>query len=172
MSIKKKIADVLNLKKSVRLSIFPPSMGKLRGIFYKVKLKHCGWGTVVDKSVCIRGAGNVSIGEFCVINSFFHVWAGKSGVVIGDRVMIASHTAITNLTHDYNLPDIRFAPAIDKAVFIGDDVWIGSHAVILPGISIGRGAVVGAGSVVTKDVPENAIVAGVPAKILKYKVSV
>ena len=54
-----------------------------------------------------------------------------------------------------------------KPVVIGDDVWIGANAVILPGVTIGRHCVVAAGAVVTKDVPDNSVVAGVPAKILK-----
>lgn len=64
---------------------------------------------------------------------------------------------------------MRYAPIIAKPVIIKDDVWIGSNAVIMPGITIGKGAVIGAGAVVTKDVPPNAIVMGIPAKLVKYR---
>jgi acetyltransferase-like isoleucine patch superfamily enzyme len=82
--------------------------------------------------------------------------------------MIASHTIITSLTHDYNVKIYR-ETLIKKKVKICNNVWIGAGAIILPGITINEGAVIGAGSVVTKDVPANTIVAGVPARILKEK---
>jgi maltose O-acetyltransferase len=167
MGILKRIADTFNLSKPLRRSIYPIKIIKLRGFFYKFYFRKCGWGICIDKYANFQGKKNITIGDDCVINSFVHIWAGPSGLVIGDRVMIASHTAITTLTHNYYDEDIRFAPAIDKKILIGDDVWIGSHAVIMPGISIGKGAVIGAGSVVTKDVKEHTIVAGVPAKLIK-----
>ena len=154
MGALKKIADFLNISDSLRKSIYPVRIIKIRGVFYKCFLKKCGWGICVDKYVNFQGKKNIIIGDNCVINSFVHIWAGTSGVVIGDRVMIASHTAITTLTHDYNDSNMRFAPAIDKRIIIEDDVWIGSHAVIMPGVVIRKGAVIGAGSVVTKDVEE------------------
>ncbi|NDK57506.1 acyltransferase [Pontibacter fetidus] len=169
MGLLKLVADTFKMPKAVRASLYPINHSKFRGICYKFKLKHCGWGTTIDKYVNIKLGHNLSVGEYCTLNSFIHIWAGKAGVVIGDRVMIASHVAITSLTHDYTLLDMRFAPAIDKPVFIADDVWVGAHAVIMPGVSIGKGAVIGSGSVVTKDVPENAIAVGVPAKIVKFR---
>jgi maltose O-acetyltransferase len=169
MSTLRIIADFFRIPKAVRYSIYPVRIICIRGMIYKFKLKKCGWGTTIDKYINFRGLENIEIGEYCTINSFIHVWAGKSGLKIGNRVMIASHTAITTLTHDHSLPDIRFAPAIDRPIVIGDDVWIGAHAVIMPGITIGKGAVVGAGAVVTNDVPDLAIVVGVPAKIINYR---
>lgn len=167
MGILKNIANVLNLSDPLRRSIYPIKVLKLRGVFYKFYFHKCGWGICIDKNVNFQGKKNITIGEDCVINSFVHIWAGPSGLVIGDRVMIASHTAITTLTHDYYAENMRFASVIDKRIIIDDDVWIGSHAVIMPGVSIGKGAVIGAGSVVTKNVKENTIVAGVPAKLIK-----
>lgn len=57
----------------------------------------------------------------------------------------------------------------NQKVTIGDDAWIGTRVIILPGVSVGKGAIIGAGAVVTKDVPEYAVVAGVPAKVIKYR---
>jgi maltose O-acetyltransferase len=65
-----------------------------------------------------------------------------------------------------------FKAIVTKPVTIEDDLWIGANCVILPGITLHKGSVVGAGAVVTKDVPENAIAVGVPAKILKYRTDI
>lgn len=82
--------------------------------------------------------------------------------------MIGSHVAISSLTHDYQQSNMS-ETIIAKPVFVDNEVWIGSHAVIMPGITLGKGAVIGAGSVVTKDVPPYAIVYGVPGKINGYR---
>src|SRR5258706_4268235 len=82
--------------------------------------------------------------------------------------MFESHTAITSVTHDHTSP-VMFHTAIRKPVVISADVWIGTHVVILPGLTIGAGAVLGAGCVVTRDVPAGAIVMGVPGDIVRYR---
>jgi len=116
---------------------------------------------------------NVFIGEDTKIgdNAFLD---GRAPLRIGKHVDIASQVLIYNSEHDINEEGFK---AIEEEVEIGDYVFIGPRAIILPGVKIGRGAVVAAGAVVTKDVPEFAIVAGVPAKVigerklknLKYK---
>jgi acetyltransferase-like isoleucine patch superfamily enzyme len=82
--------------------------------------------------------------------------------------MIGSHAAISSLTHDYNQAEM-WKTIVADPVNIEDDVWVGSHAMIMPGVTVGRGAVIGAGSLVSKDVPENAIVYGIPAAIQGYR---
>ncbi|QJD77225.1 acyltransferase [Spirosoma rhododendri] len=149
-------------------TFYPMRTMKLRGWLYRFRLGRCGWGTTIDRYVTVLGGKSVQVGEYSAINAYTHIW-GHNGVRIGNRVMIASHTAITSLTHDYTRPDMRFAPAIGGPIVIEDDVWIGSHVVIVPGVTIGRGAVVGAGAVVRDDVPPFAIVAGVPARIVRYR---
>lgn len=109
----------------------------------------------------------VKIGADASLNPFIHMWAG-GGIEIGDRTMIASHVAITSLTHDPDSPTM-YTSLIAKPVRIANDVWIGTHAAILPGVTIGEHAVVAAGSVVLEDVPAYAVVAGVPAKIVRMK---
>ena len=88
---------------------------------------------------------------------------GRSKLTIGNHVDIASEVMIYNSEH--NLEDKNFMP-IEEEVEIKDYVFIGPRAIILPGVVIGRGAVVAAGAVVTKDVPDFAIVGGIPAKII------
>ena len=93
-------------------------------------------------------------------------------VFIGDHVMMGPDVMILTSNHRYDRLDI---PMIDQGgtdhrpVTIEDDVWIGSRTIILPGVRVGSGAVIGAGSVVTKDVPPYGIVAGNPAKLIKYR---
>lgn len=117
----------------------------------------------VDK---IEIGDNVGAGEHC---SFF----GGNGIKIGNNVMIASYVSFISADHDINdrnkYMNEQGHRLGDKPIIIDDDVWIGTHAIILKRVHIGKGAVVGAGAVVTKDVPPYAIVAGNPAKIIKFR---
>lgn len=141
---------------------------RIRIVIYAHDLKRFGRRSKIRFPVCFEGKNFIEIGDDVSISAFVHIW-GHGGVKIGNRVMIATHTAISSLTHDYTCENMRFGPVIMKSVTIEDDVWIGSNAVINPNVRIGKGAVVGAGSVVTRDVPPNAIVVGVPAKVMKYR---
>ena len=90
---------------------------------------------------------------------------------IGENVMMGPEVTILTHTHNIERTDIpmRQQGTIVKEVIIGNDVWIGMRSIIMPGVKIGNGAVIGAGAVVTKDVPDNAIVGGVPSKIIRYR---
>ena len=88
-------------------------------------------------------------------------------VYIGDNVMIGPNTLITTVGHPLTPMGRRQHLGIAKPVTIGNDVWIGGNVTILPGITIGNNVVVAAGAVVTKDVPDNTLVGGVPAKKIK-----
>jgi len=102
------------------------------------------------------------IGEYCVIR-------GQGGVVIGDRVYTSPFSQIIAVNHIFDNPDIPFIyqGITAEGIVIEDDVWIGSGAIITDGVHIGKGSVVAAGAVVTKDVPKNSVVGGVPAKVLR-----
>ena len=111
---------------------------------------------------------NTYIGRNCIFQST------HGEIIIGSNVMFGPSVQIHGGNHEINvmgtlMKDVRKQPESDGKVIISDDVWIGSCAIILKGVTIGRGAVIGAGSIVTKDVPPYAIVAGNPAKILKYR---
>lgn len=88
-------------------------------------------------------------------------------VHIGDNVMIGPNTLITTVGHPLTPKGRREHIGIAEPVTIGNDVWIGGNVTILPGITIGNNVVVAAGAVVTKDVPDNTLVGGVPAKMMK-----
>lgn len=107
---------------------------------------------------------NTRIGANCFIQqgcTFFD----RGGIIIGDGVMIGPKVNLITLNHDLT-PGSR-AATICRPIILEDDVWIGVNATILPGITVGRSAVVAAGSVVTKDVPAYAVVGGNPARILR-----
>lgn len=88
-------------------------------------------------------------------------------VTIGDYVMIAPNTLITTVNHPLSPSGRRKHLGIAKPVTIGNDVWIGGNVTILPGVNIGNNAVIAAGAVVTKNVPDNTLVGGVPAKVIR-----
>lgn len=105
---------------------------------------------------------NIIIGKDTIVGD--HVFLdGRAPLIIGEHVDIASEVMIYNSEHDISSDDFH---ATDAPVEIGDYVFIGPRAIILPGVKIGRGAIVAAGAVVTKDVPEFSLVGGVPAKII------
>ena len=107
---------------------------------------------------------NIIVGKNVFINACCK-FQDQGGIVIGNGVLIGHNVTLATLNHDER-PDFR-QNIYPKPIKIGDNVWIGSNATILQGVTIGNGAIIGANAVVTKDVPENTIVAGVPAKIIR-----
>ena len=107
---------------------------------------------------------NIKIGKNVFINACCK-FQDQGGIEIGNGVLIGHNVTLATLNHDER-PQFR-QNIYPKPIKIEDNVWIGSNATILQGITIGKGAIVGACAVVTKDVPENTIVAGVPAKIIR-----
>lgn len=144
-----------------------PRLSALRVASLRASLGSCGIEVTIQMPVVINQPEMVEIGDRASINAFVHIW-GAGGVRIGQRTMVASHTAISSITHDYD-SDEMYRTVVTRPITIGNDVWIGTHAVILPGIQIGDGAVIGASCVVTRDVPPRAIVMGVPGTIRGYR---
>ena len=107
---------------------------------------------------------NISVGENVFINSGC-CFQDQGGITIGNNVLIGQQVVIATLNHE--LTASRRANMIPASVKIGNNVWIGAHATILAGVTIGDNSVVAAGAVVNKDVPANVVVAGVPAKVIK-----
>lgn len=118
----------------------------------------------------------LKIGKDVQINDYVHIAASES-VVIGDHVLMASKIFITDISHgDYsesadelNFPDTppHLRPLFTKPVIIEDNVWIGEFVSVLPGVTIGKGSVIGSNSVVTKSILPNSIAVGSPAKVVK-----
>ena len=107
---------------------------------------------------------NITVGKNVFINTCCK-FQDQGGIEIGNGVLIGHNVTLATLNHDER-PEYR-QNIYPKPIKIGDNVWIGSNATILQGVTIGDGAIIGANAVVTKDVPENTIVAGVPAKIMR-----
>ena len=107
---------------------------------------------------------NIHVGKNVFINSGCR-FQDQGGIFIGDGVLIGPNVVLATLNHDIN-PQKR-GDMYPAPIRIGNNVWIGAQATVLPGITIGDGAIVAAGAVVTKDVPANVIAGGVPAKIIK-----
>ncbi len=105
------------------------------------------------------------MGDNSVINAKCRL-DNRGNIIIGNNVSISQEVIILTADHDFNSPDFA---SRNKPVVIEDDVWIGTRGIILPGCTIGKGAVVAAGSVVTKDVPAFSVVAGIPARIIKTR---
>lgn len=126
-----------------------------------------GRRSVVESYCCINNAvGDVTIGDYTRIGIHCTV---IGPVCIGSHVNLAQGITVTALNHNFGDAARRIDEqgVSTKPVVIGDDVWIGANAVILPGVTIGCHCVIAAGAVVTKDVPDYTLAGGVPAKIIK-----
>ena len=107
---------------------------------------------------------NISVGEGVFINACCH-FQDHGGVTLGDGCQIGHNVVFATLNHE--LPAERRGVTRPAPIVLGKKVWVGSNATILQGVTIGDNAVVAAGAVVTKDVPANTIVGGVPARVIK-----
>lgn len=143
----------------LRLAGFIPSHA-LRKIIYMMGGITFGRGSTIHMGARFYVPSNIRIGADTIIGEGV-VLDGRAALTIGNHVDIASDVMIYNAHHD--ISDKYFSPVI-KPVTIDDYVFIGPRVIILPGVHIKKGAVVGAGAVVTKDVEADSIVAGVPAK--------
>ena len=133
-----------------------------RKVGYRLAGIKIGKGSVIHMWANFFDPRNISIGNDTVVGD--HAFLdGRDTLVIGDHTDIASYVMIYNSEHNIS-SDSSYFEAVNNSVKIGNYVFIGPRAIILPGVKIGNGAVVAAGAVVTKDVPQNTIVGGVPAK--------
>ena len=130
------------------------------------------FGAVVGKGVAVRDDLRVQEGFNFVIGDDVFVNAGccfdgSATITIENRVQIAYQVTIVTGGHSIGTPDCRAGEHDARPVTIKSGAWIGARATLLPGVTVGSGAIVAAGSVVTKDVPDNTLVAGIPARVIR-----
>ena len=145
----------------VRLTGFIP-VYFIRKFFYRLDGMKIGRSSHLHMGVQFFDPSNVKIGDDTIVGQGTFL-DGRDKLIIGNHVDIASEVMIYNSEHDINSEDFR---PINSPVEIGDYCFIGPRAIVLPGVKIGKGAVVAAGAVVTKDVAEFTIVGGVPAAVI------
>lgn len=166
-----KVKHELKAWKNIFLCYFPGDIGvRLRGRYLKKKITSCGHSIKLLRGFRLDNPSGLSIGNNFSCNYNCHINAA-GGVAIGNNVLIGPDVKIWSVNHEYVIKEGHltwYSHEYKKvAVEIQDNVWIGANAFIAPGVKIGEHVIIGAGSVVTRSVPPNCIVAGNPAKIIK-----
>lgn len=142
----------------------------VRNLFFRLALQKYGKGSFVDYGCYIRYPSRVSIGQYVAVNRDCRFFAShffrNVTIRIEDHVAIAPGVTMFAAGHDYHLYNL---PDIAKSITIEKYVWIGGNSTILPGVTVGEGAVVAAGSVVTKNVGPYTVVGGNPARFIKKR---
>ncbi len=152
----------------------PPLPGSKAGHWLRKRIgekifKKCGEGIRIAARVNFGSGNEISLGLNS--NLGYESWIA-SDTTIGCNVVMGPAVTILSENHifeDINKPIIEQGSGIKEPVVIGDDVWIGTRVIILPGVEVGSHAVIGAGAVVTKNVPAWAVVGGNPAKVIKMR---
>jgi len=146
------------------------TFGWLRTACYRLAGIRIGRRTRILGKLEFGGDGdvvrNLLVGEGCALNTPLHLNA-SAPIRIGNRVGIGHHVVIITDTHNMGDASCRVGDRLSRPVSVEDGAWIAARVTVLPGVTIGRGSVVAAGAVVTRDVPPNCLVAGVPARVLR-----
>jgi acetyltransferase-like isoleucine patch superfamily enzyme len=143
----------------------------LRRLVYGRLLENLGKTSPIYPGVFFTHTYGISAGDNFAVNTGAHL-DGRGGIEIGNGVMIGPNVVIVSSTHQFDRTDVPMTSLdhLMQRVRISDDVWIGAQAVIRGGVTIGRGVVLGAGSIVLKDAPDYAVMGGNPARVLKIRV--
>lgn len=171
MFSKKKSHLILWLIYKHLISHLPYSPGnRLREKILKRILGRMGEGSHVSTQVSIISPENVFLDERVGVANRV-ILDGRGGISIGKDSIIGFESIILSCTHKSSSRDIpiRDQGMYQKKISIGEDVWIGARALIMPGVKIGQGAIIGANAVVSRDVEPYAIMGGVPARLIKYR---
>ncbi len=134
----------------------------------KVKL---GKGSTIAPTATLRFGERITIGSNTHINHLCGIWASNDATIeIGNDVLFGPGVYINSANHNFKRGKlIREQYGNHKSVKIGNDAWLGANAIVLPGVTIGDGSVIGAGAVVTKDIPPYSIAVGNPAAVIKKR---
>ncbi len=169
--IKKKVGRFLYYSVAIKLPVSYSKGGNFGRLFRETCarqfLLNVGKNINIEKGAMITSTMEIGDNSGVGINAQIY---GK--VILGENVMMGSECMIYTTNHCFNRVDIpmnRQGFSEEKPVVVGNDVWIGGRVTILPGVHIGNGVVIGAGAVVTKDIPDFAVVGGNPAKVIRYR---
>jgi acetyltransferase-like isoleucine patch superfamily enzyme len=151
----------VHLDADVRI-IYPPAVTLGAGV-------HLCRGVKLEPSVLDGGTshGRIELGDKVYVGERTTI-VSHARIAVGHRVMIAHGCSLMDMNHGIapgGPPSLQ--PPTTAEVIVGDECWLGAHVIVLPGVRIGAGTIVGAGSVVTKSLPENVIAAGVPARVIR-----
>ena len=177
------------------LSSIPTELGiRIRGIAYKFLFKDCGKNIRIDRGVTILGFQNITLGDNVSFMKNSYIYAHDDGVlkigdnftlnsnsqlgasfgkiVIGNNCAIAPNCVLRASNHNFSNPNIPFREQGHTygEIILEDDVWVSSNCVITANTKIGKSSIIGAGSVVTKDVEPYSIMGGVPAKLIRKRI--
>jgi acetyltransferase-like isoleucine patch superfamily enzyme len=146
------------------------STARLKGLLYACVMEEAGREFYVLGGASIYAPRGVRVGEGVTIGKYTDL-DGQGGLSIGDDTCIGPYSRITTSNHRFDMTDrpIRFQGFVGAPVKIGNNVWIGAHVVVLPGVSLGDGCIIGAGSIVTHDVPAGVVAVGNPARGIKVR---
>jgi acetyltransferase-like isoleucine patch superfamily enzyme len=131
-----------------------------------------GPGVALSPTVSFRNGERVEIGARSHIGEGCSLWAGDGSgrIVIGEDALFGPQVYVTASNYRFDPGEVVWRqPRVEQDVFIGAGVWIGANVIVLPGVTIGDGCIVAAGCVVNRDLPPNAVAAGVPARIVKMR---
>ena len=132
-----------------------------------------GAGVRLSPTTSIRNGSRVSIGAGAHIGQWCCLWAGDhhGSVSIGDHALLAPNVFITASDYDFDAGDgpVMDLPKREADIVIGANTWLGTNVVVVAGVTIGDGAIIAAGSVVTRDIPAGAVAAGVPARVIRQR---
>jgi len=169
--LKSKFAKIVYYSIAINLPEFFKGT-KIRYSLAKVMFKEIGNDVLIRKGVVFGNGANIKIGDFSKIGINCRIQCAAT-LTIGNYVGIASDVQIIDVNHNFadtNIPIFTQGYLEPSPIVIEDDVWIGARAIILPGVTIGKGSIIGAAAVVTKDIPPYSIVGGNPAKIIKSRI--
>jgi acetyltransferase-like isoleucine patch superfamily enzyme len=154
---------------AMRLTGFLPEIRHtmyFRGLLIKCCLKSCGKNLQIARDVRIGGISNLSVGNDVFLSAGSWLLT-NCDVTIEDEVMLGPYSVVIAGDHTRKNGSFRFGEAIRAPILLKRGCWIGAHSVVLKGVTVGEGSCLAAGSVATKNIPDNVIAGGVPAVVIK-----